>query len=435
MDLLLAAPAAVKVGVMFAMILVVNRFGITLGLAIAICAVGLGLWSGAGMAGLRFQGVQFLNADNLLLLVVILALLFLTESLGASGRIERTINSLRAMFRKPAVPLAGMPALIGLLPMPGGALVSAPLVASLDTDNRLKGDFKVALNYWFRHIWEFWWPLYPGVVLALKYSELPPMWFYAQQLPLTVVALVAGYFFILRHVPDMGGVTLDYAKPRGADTAAALVPIGLLVLFSLAGSPVLRAGGMSPTVANLLSMLAGLLVALLLVFINSPASLPKASRMLISGKTWSLMLVVGGVQLFAAALKCPLDSNGATLVSTMGRELLAAGIPVVLVMVAIPFVAGFVTGVALGFVGISFPLVFGLLGQSPDTGALAATTMLAYTSGYVGMMLSPIHVCFVVTNEYFKVKSLGPTYRYLWGPAVLVLLAAAALSAFYRWIF
>jgi hypothetical protein len=52
----------------------------------------------------------------------------------------------------------------------------------------------------------------------------------------------------------------------------------------------------------------------------------------------------------------------------------------------------------------------------------------------MGMMLSPMHACFVVTAEYFKVSLFG-TYRYLIGPAAIILLTSVLLSAFYYYCF
>jgi uncharacterized protein len=430
---LLETPAAIKVGIMFAAILGLNRARLSLGASIVVSALGLSLWSGTGLAGLRFQLTEFLDIENLLLLIVILCLLFLTDALGASGRIERTITALRAMLRSPRLLLAGLPALIGLLPMPGGALVSAPLVATVDSDERIDKGHKVAINYWYRHIWECWWPLYPGVVVAIKYSGLPAPLFYGLQFPMTAVCLLAGYLFVLRHAPvTVAPAELHRARPDNRDTAAALIPIAILVVTSLVGAPLLQRLGASRTLANLLAMLGGLSIALALTFAGAPGALRKSAPMLVSSKTWGLILVVAGVQMFSAALKCPLGGAEDTLVSRMGTELLAAGIPVIAVMMIVPLVAGFVTGVAVGFVGVSFPLVFGLLGESPTVAMLASTTMLAYTAGYVGMMLSPIHVCFVVTNEYFKTGSITPAYRYLTGAVALVLVFAVALAGLYR---
>jgi hypothetical protein len=90
--------------------------------------------------------------------------------------------------------------------------------------------------------------------------------------------------------------------------------------------------------------------------------------------------------------------------------------------------------VAFGFVGASFPIVFALLGPNPSPGVAAATTAFAYTFGYMGMMLSPMHACFVVTAEYFK-TSVFAVYRYIIGPAFVILMTSILLSALYYHIF
>jgi len=126
-SILVDAPAMVRVGCTFLAILVLNWAGLPLWLSVVLSAVGLSAWTGAGLQAFQHQITSILSPESLLLLLVILLLLFFTESLGVSGRISQTIETLRARLRKPRVLLAGLPALIGLLPMPGGALVSAQI--------------------------------------------------------------------------------------------------------------------------------------------------------------------------------------------------------------------------------------------------------------------------------------------------------------------
>jgi hypothetical protein len=53
--------------------------------------------------------------------------------------------------------------------------------------------------------------------------------------------------------------------------------------------------------------------------------------------------------------------------------------------------------------GLAFPIVFGLV---PAGGAFPreAAIVLAGAFGYAGMMLSPLHVCMVVSAQHFQVK-------------------------------
>jgi hypothetical protein len=143
-----------------------------------------------------------------------------------------------------------------------------------------------------------------------------------------------------------------------------------------------------------------------------------------------MMVLVLGIQVFSAILKCPLDTEAHTLVYRMQQEFMRMGIPIILVMALIPFISGTVTGVAFGFVGASFPIVFALLGHAPPLHVVIATTTFAYGCGYLGMILSPVHVCLVVTNEYFNTK-LFSVYRYIVIPALIVFATCLVCSGAY----
>ncbi len=425
---LITVPAFFKVSASFAAILILYRLSLPLGWSIMLSTVGMTLWTGAGASGLQSVFAALLRPESYLLLAVILLLLFFTESLNKTGRMTRTVESLKAWLSSHSLLIAGLPALIGLLPMPGGALFSAPLVASVDSDQRLDSAHKVAINYWFRHIWECWWPLYPGVILAIRYSNLAVGTFMAAMAPMTLAAALGGYLFILRPIPRSRGANGGGAFSLSA-AAATLLPIGVLVTFSVIGSIALPEAGVDKNTANLVAILAGLAIALTIIYASAVKSVAPALAMFKARRTWSLALVLLGVQLFSAALKMPIAGDE-TLVSLMRDDFVSVGIPILFMIVLLPFIAGAVTGIAFGFVGASFPLVFALLGPDPPLNQVIATTVLAYSAGYAGMLLSPVHICFVVTNEYFKTR-LFRAYPYLLGPVAVVLAFAAILGGAY----
>ncbi len=428
MDGLFALPAYAKILVSFLGILLLNRFGAPLGVAILSFALLLTAWTGTGWKGFLFQAETFVQPHNSLLPPIILLLLFFSDSLKRTGRMDRTIAGLKDWLRKKHIIIAGLPALVGLLPMPAGALFSAPFVAAMDEEKELVPPRKVAINYWFRHIWEYWWPLYPGVILAMQYAGLPVLTYFLIQVPFTAAAILGGYLFILRGI----GKGREQERENGTWDAhavfSAILPIGVLVLVSILGSALLPLAGVKGTLANLVAMLAGLLLALAVSFAGHGSAFRPALSLFGNKQTWLMFVLVLGIQAFSAALLCPLDSGGGTLVTGMRDELVRTGIPLVTIIMVIPFISGAVTGVAFGFVGASFPIVFALLGPDPSLAEAAATTSFAYTFGYMGMMLSPMHACFVVTAEYFHTPIYG-AYRYLLGPATVMLATAAALSA------
>lgn len=430
MDLLLDVPSFAKVGVSFVGILAAYRLGLGLGWSILLFASALTLWTGAGGQGLAYQLHNLARPESWLLLAVILLLLFFTESLDKTGRMRRTIDALSLWLKSRSMLYMGLPALVGLLPMPGGALFSAPLVAAVDAEDSLAPAHKAAINYWFRHIWEYWWPLYPGVILAIKYSGLPAGLYFLIQMPFTFAAIGSGYFFIVRRIRAHDG-----QRARGLlnarDALSTLVPIGIIVLMSVAGSFALPPFGASKSLASLVGMLIGLGLGLVAVYWKNWAALAPACKMFSTKSTWHMMALVLGIIVFSAALTCPLPGNpAATLVTTMRDEFVHLGIPLLLVIALIPFISGAVTGVAFGFVGASFPIVFALLGASPQLNVVCAATTFAYGCGYFGMILSPVHVCFVVTNEYFRTR-MYRSYRYIFAPALAVLSACLIMSCAY----
>jgi len=61
------------------------------------------------------------------------------------------------------------------------------------------------------------------------------------------------------------------------------------------------------------------------------------------------------------------------------------------------------------------------------------TIIPAYTFRYMGMMLSPVHLCFLVTKNYFK-AGLARSYQYLFRPVLAVMVTALVLFAVSRLI-
>lgn len=433
MGILTNLPIGIITLVLFCAILSASRAGLHLGLAILLGAFALPLSGGAGLAGVGRQLLALVGADNLMLYMAMLAIGVFSDTLAGTGLMDRAVAALKAIVRSRRLLMAALPAVIGLLPMPGGALFSAPMVAAVDHEDAVSPAAKAALNYWFRHLWEYWWPLYPGVVLAMQISGLPVWRYLLVMIPLTLVATIAGTLFIVRRLPlDRESADVNKGEASLRSALLGFSPVLLVVFITILGTlPMERFLSFSAARANLAAMLLGLLVSTLLLGVYHPGALRRALPQLMNGKTWSLMLTVIGVQAFAAALSIPLDSAGSTAVLRIRDELLSAGIPVLPVMLAVPFVAGAVTGIAVGFVGASFPLVFALAGAGLSSGELAAVTVMAYAAGYVGMLASPIHICFAVSLDYFKAE-LVEVFQWILAPLAMLATGAAFITLLAR---
>jgi hypothetical protein len=108
---------------------------------------------------------------------------------------------------------------------------------------------------------------------------------------------------------------------------------------------------------------------------------------------------------------------------------MALKVPIVLIAAALPFLVGVITGITIAFVGSTLPILIPLIHAHGDGGVMLAYVMLMLVSGFAGVLLSPLHLCLILSNEYFDTPP-GPVYRYLWMPCACLLLSGMA----YFWV-
>jgi hypothetical protein len=137
----------------FLLILILARVKVPLALSILAGAVAIGgvFNLGPGQIALAALGGVILPG-TIALAIITMLLLSISETMRAAGQMEKIVSLAKAFFRRPAVTMAALPALIGLLPMPGGALFSAPMVEAAAGKGETNGGLLSAVNYWFRHI-------------------------------------------------------------------------------------------------------------------------------------------------------------------------------------------------------------------------------------------------------------------------------------------
>ena len=126
---------------------------------------------------------------------LILALYFvmcLEIELRTSGALAGMVQALQRIFSSAKVTLAVMPAFLGLLPSLGGARFSAPIVEEASKNLPIEQDHQAAINFWFRHIFEFSSPIIPGMIMACNIAGVSYSEFILHLAWLTVLAFSAG---------------------------------------------------------------------------------------------------------------------------------------------------------------------------------------------------------------------------------------------------
>ena len=313
------------------------------------------------------------------------------ETLAAMmGAFKRIFKSTRAV-------IVSMPLLIGMLPSVGGAYFSAPMVAEATRGLDMSGDEKAFINYWFRHPWEYILPLYPGILLASAISGLELRSLILANMPVAVLMLVLGFTLSMRQVRGIRGTgqSMEDEKNVGArGPLSSFLPVGIVLLLVIVFH------------VRLFIALA-VVVASLMVFHRYRR--PALMEVLRHGLSMDVVLLIFGVMLFKGVM----EATGA--VAGVSGFLADSGVPLVATLMVLPFLAGVLTGITIGFVGATIPLLVSLPG-----GDTLASVALAFAAGFAGVLLSPVHVCLILTKEYFH-ADMSALYRRLAPPALALL--------------
>ena len=134
---MLAIPALFKTLVVFGLVLGLSRFRMPLSFSLFIGALVLGFWMRmSALEWLQTALVSMTRLQALSLVLIVGLIMVLSRIMDHAGQMGRLVANFTRMTRDPRTVGSVMSAMIGLLPMPGGALFSAPLVeTSLSRQN------------------------------------------------------------------------------------------------------------------------------------------------------------------------------------------------------------------------------------------------------------------------------------------------------------
>lgn len=415
-----------KVLFSFVIMLAGMRFRIGLGLSILIGGLVMGLSFGLGPVTFVTTGAHALIQDKFLFLTAIVGLiLILSDAMERSGQSRRLMDSLSGYLTSPRLRLVFFPALIGLLPMPGGAVFSAPMVKTVSEDMSIRNSQRAMLNYWFRHVWELCWPLYPGIILTVALADIPIVDLISRTWPGTLVMLLTGWFFLRPGVLDAADIVL-----KGLPQERSLGTVfreGLPLLVAIVGAIGLEAGiaAFWPGMDFEWGVISALALAVVCVMAqNTNLGVAFLRAVLVKKSLWSMIFVIVAIFVFKDVMQ------EAGVVLEMAR---AAGGDAALIASAtfLPFLVGMVAGINVAFVGATFPLLLGVLNTLGMQDQTIPYLVLGTFFGFTGVMVSPIHICFILTCQYFGCD-LGSTWRKVVAPGVVLLASGLGLFWFLR---
>jgi integral membrane protein (TIGR00529 family) len=312
-----------------------------------------------------------------------------------SGQIDSLVSNVR-MNKRHLLPFSA--ALMGLLPMPGGALLSAPILEK--GGEGVADDLKAAINNWFRHLFILIYPLSSALIASAKIVNLDVYVAVVYLLPGSFLALILGHIFFLSKVNGRMSHSKKFSFselmiPLSVILSAPILDFSLKRIFSI------------ETLATLIGVTAGLCLSIALS--RNRLNLKRITARM---KPWNFALIIIGMFLYLHIFQ---ESDARNMIATIPLPLLPLSVT-----------AGFLLGLSTGRVQLPASIIFPVYLASADH-VTPFIFAIIYIAIYFGYIISPVHPCLIVTCEYFHVP-IRDMIRKLALPTFIVFAAVLLIS-------
>lgn len=342
------------------------------------------------------------------LLLCLYFVMCLEVELRKSGSLHGMVVTLRNIFSSNKVTLAFMPAFLGLLPSLGGARFSAPIVQEASEGIAVDDEQKSAINLWFRHIFEFSNPLMPGVILACGIANVSIGDLIDQVGWVTILCFVLGWIFLI--------VPLKITDPEKATNTQHDRTIDWKSLI-LAFGPIVTSFLLIVAFDVQAALAMGLVVVAfipLYFWFKRPISVKSVFTESLDKKLFfNVVCILYFIQLL-------------TIIGTLDEIVNVfnnSALPQAVIIACLSFIFGVMTGMGQGYIAIVMPIVALM---APGNIVLVGIAMVY---GMAGQMVTPTHLCILVTVEYFKSR----LWKTIGKCGVLSLLMILIFSAWTYW--
>lgn len=340
------------------------------------------------------------NPLTISLLIATFGIMLLSQFYKETKVINVLSESLNRIVNNSKLVVSTLPAIIGLLPVAGGALMSAPLVEAETDKLGLKADKKTYVNVWFRHTIFPVYPVSQVLILTAFLTGLTVTSIIIRQIPIVISMVIVGYLIGLWK-------TSTAKKKENSKTSLGSELKRFTITFSPILATIVAVVGFSVDV----SIAAFIGVAVLIIIAK-----PNLKVFTKPFKNWAIY----GITLAAYGAFLLRNVAEAIGISEVFGAFVANGsVDNLLLLITIPAVLAFFIGSPFGAVAISYSILEGIISFTPKSAALL------YISSYLGYVIAPTHLCLVLTADYFKCP-LGKLYKYLI-PSLTVSFATAIL--------
>ncbi|MHA2340161.1 MAG: DUF401 family protein [Candidatus Hodarchaeales archaeon] len=353
-----------------------------LGIILTIGAVGFAILAGVNI----FQTlINILTNPSIVSLIIIMILIpILGGIMEESGLMVEMIQKMR-ISRKSSLMM--IPALFGLLPVPGGALMSAPIVQQIDSE--AEATKKVAINVWYRHMLIMIYPLSSSLIITSILTEINLYILVLGLFPGLIVMWLIGYITLIKNVSpfqEQGERDLKRAFHN-------LFPILIAPLIDFIGRTFFDFA------VPELFLLGGLFLSIWLALRFGKMKFSSVKPITKKMRIWRFPLIIFSMFLFLEVF----------ILSGAPEEIASVELSVFL-LILIGFLLGFATGRIQLPISILIPIY---IAQFTGITMPLLDFIFLYTSSSLGYLITPIHPCVSYSTEYFEtsfmkvVKILG----------------------------
>ncbi len=321
----------------------------------------------------------FLSEKTIGLLLILILIMSVENVMRTSGMITGMVNNLKEIIGNGKAASILLPAVLGLLPSPGGARFSCPMVEEVLGD-KTSNDSKAFLNYWFRHIWLDGFILYPSIILASSLVNRSVLNIFLHLLIFTFIHIVLGIIFEGKNIKSEVVSKTKSQKEAFKGFLKGIFPIIFIIVLYICLLNVTK-----------YALHLSAICTLILLFIYNKYNFSKIIATIKQSIKIKFILIIVGVMIFNQFL------SNSGLIDIWIKSITVYNIPKEFLFVIIPFITGLTSGIAVSFVSLAFPIIIPL-GLDQNIWYIVA----AFVSGFIGVMITPLHLCGAMSVDYFK---------------------------------
>ena len=318
-----------------------------------------------------------INPSIVLLALSVLLIPILGGIMEESGLMLELIQNMKVSKK---VSLMVSPALFGLLPVAGGALMSAPIVDQIDP--ALDPNRKVAINVWYRHVLLLIYPLSSAILVASVLSGISLYLIVLALLIPFILMVFVGYFTLLKPVDKSKESTNRNLKLVFHN----LIPLIIAPIIDFLGRLFFPIS--FPELFVFIGLIISISIALKFAKMNV-FNIKEISRKM---KVWRFPLLIISMFLFLSIF----------LESGVPEQISALNLPFAL-FISIGFILGFTTGRVQLPSSILIPIY---LVQNLVLSMPIIDFVFLYFAIYLGYLITPLHPCLAYSINYFKTNYL-----------------------------